>query len=160
MTRVLICWNFLTPSHEWWLGKVLIDVLSRLDHHSCPQDFCNSNSNMMTFALTTLLLAPSMVSRVSGSLFKQCALMIPTYSHPTCVTYEDLIAAFDDASSKCGIAHAGEKFTAQNVIQKVLMLVILIFSSGRCAWACNHWNLQEFSQTVFSFQGRCFKSIA
>ena len=76
---------------------------------------------MMTLALTTLLL-----SRVSGSLFKQCALMIPTYSHQTCVTYEDLNAAFDDASSKFGIAHAGEKFTAQNVIQKVLMLVILI----------------------------------
>ena len=81
---------------------------------------------MMSFALTTLLLAPSMVSRVSGSLFKQCALMIPTYSHQTCVTYEDLNAAFDDASSKFGIAHAGEKFTAQNVIQKVLILVILI----------------------------------
>ena len=92
-----------------------MDVLSLLDH-SCRHEFCNSNSNSnkMTLALTTLAL--SMVSRVSGSLFKQCALMIPTYSHQTCVTYEDLNAAFDDASSKFGIAHVGEKFSAQNVV--------------------------------------------
>ena len=67
----------------------------------------------MTLALTIIFLP---LSLVSGSLFKQCALMIPSYSHQTCVTYEDLNVAFDDATSKFGIAHVGEKFTVTNVI--------------------------------------------
>ena len=61
------------------------------------------------------IILPFTTSMVSGSLFKQCALMIPTYSHQTCVTYEDLNAAFDDARSKLGIPPVGEKFTLLNV---------------------------------------------
>lgn len=80
---------------------------------SVVMSFVIETSNMMTLALTIIFLP---LSLVSGSLFKQCALMIPSYSHQTCVTYEDLNVAFDDATSKFGIAHVGEKFTVTDVI--------------------------------------------
>ena len=70
---------------------------------------------MLVYPFTLILIPYFIIPLVSGSLFKQCALMMPSYTHQTCVTYEDLNAAFDHASSKFGIPHVGEKFTVMNV---------------------------------------------
>ena len=88
---------------------------------SVVMSFVTETSHMMTLALT-IILPLSLIPQLSGSLFKQCALMIPSYSHQTCVTFEDLNAAFDDATSNFGIAHVGEKFTVTNVMSGLNVL--------------------------------------
>lgn len=97
---------------DWARSSLMCSVCLTI---SVVMSFVTGTSHMMTLALT-IILPLSLIPRLSGSLFKQCALMIPSYSHQTCVTYEDLNLAFDDATSKFGIAHVGEKFTVTNVM--------------------------------------------
>ena len=45
-----------------------------------------------------------------------CALMMPSYSHQTCITYEDVNTAFMDARDKFGIPPPSkEKFSIMDV---------------------------------------------
>ena len=74
---------------------------------------------MLLHTRTMHLLALLTLARAAAAQFPRqsssCALMMPSYSHQTCISYEDVNAAFHEARNKFGLPPVEKKFGIADV---------------------------------------------
>ena len=90
---------------------------------------------------TMRLLALLTLARAAAAQFPRhqsssCALMMPSYSHQTCISYEDVNAAFHEARNKFGLPPVEKKFGIAdvNVVVHVSKYYFQIDDSRLAIW--------------------------
>ena len=82
---------------------------------------------------TMRLLALLTLARAAAAQFPRqsssCALMMPSYSHQTCISYEDVNAAFHEARNKFGLPPVEKKFGIADVNVVLSTCLEILFSN-------------------------------
>ena len=106
------------------LGLVRHEMTDQTSDH-ITQDDCRWLARLevpapvLLHTRTMHLLALLTLARAAAAQFPRqsssCALMMPSYSHQTCISYEDVNAAFHEARNKFGLPPVEKKFGIADV---------------------------------------------